>query len=98
MAALRESDGILAADLRDAGLNDLAARAESGEWNDFFGIHDMPQHHLIQTLMDEPSLPDAVRSQLIQNVKDGHYDATPAECHEWIATRQAPRVRKEGSS
>lgn len=79
----RASDEILAHDLREAGLTPLAERAETGEWNDFFGPHEAPQHHLIGVLRDEIRIAHVVRKRLIANVIAGKYDATAAESAEW---------------
>lgn len=80
---MRESDQILFNDLTDAGLHDLARRAARGEWNDYFGFHDLPQLALIEELKAWPQIAASVRKQLIQNVKEGKYDGTTAESNEW---------------
>lgn len=87
---MRESDRILAEDLREVGLHSMAARAEAGEWNDFFGLHTFPQMELISELV-RPSThgggfwTPAVRQSLIDRVIQGKYDATPGEADEWAA-------------
>jgi hypothetical protein len=89
---MRESDRILAADFRAAGLEHLAARAERGEWNDYFGSHTMPQYALIATLRAEVKLANPVRKQLIAQVVDGKYDGTIAESEEWAASPEGQSV------
>ncbi len=89
---MRESDAILAADLREAGLDHLADRAEQGEWNDYFGQHDMPQHALIGALREEIRLTNVVRQRLIANVVDGKYDGTLAESEEWAKSPEGQEV------
>jgi hypothetical protein len=92
---MRESDSILASDLKDAGLIDLADRAEAGEWNDYFGVSATPQHDLIQTLRDRVVIANVVRKQLIQQVIDGKYDGTKAEADEWAASPEGQKVFSE---
>lgn len=48
---MRASDQVLHEALAKAGLDDLAERAATGEWNDYFGKHALNGHHLIHTLM-----------------------------------------------
>jgi hypothetical protein len=79
----RESDGILAADLRAAGLDELASLAELSEWNDYFGESAMPQMELIAAINAQDHVSPAVRKELVENVMDGKYDGTKAESDEW---------------
>lgn len=48
--SIRGSDRKLYVALRDAGLEDLANRASTGEWNDYFGKHGMNIDHLCAEL------------------------------------------------
>lgn len=82
----RASDAILAADLRAAGLIKLAVRAEGGEWNDYFGTHDMPQYELLDELRSLPpgACPPVALARLIDNIMNGKYDGTAAESEEWV--------------
>lgn len=43
---MRASDKVLRDALAEAGLTDLAKRAEDGEWNDYFGKHALNMNHL----------------------------------------------------
>jgi hypothetical protein len=60
----RESDAILAADLRALGLDELAQRAENSEWNDYFGELAMPQMALIEEIRAQHHIAPAARHVL----------------------------------
>lgn len=92
---MRESDAILVADLREAGLVHLAMRAAQGEWNDYFGKEAMPQHDLIFALRAETTLANVVRKRLIENVIAGKYDGTKAESEEWARSQEGREVFSE---
>lgn len=92
---MRESDRVLAADLRDAGLEDLAVRAETGEWNDYFGQYTFPQICLVGVLREQVKLANVVRQRLISNVMAGKYDGTRAESAEWAASPEGADVFTE---
>ncbi len=91
---MRESDALLHADLMDAGLPHLAERAARGEWNDYFGEHDLPQHHLIGTLRGEIRLANPVRKRLIENIVKGKYDGTTQESEEWARSPEGIAARR----
>lgn len=80
---MRASDAKLAAALREAGLPDMAARAEQGEWNDFFGKHGLPQLALIAELKEVDT--SAARI-VIDRVCNGDFDAGKEESDEWAAS------------
>jgi hypothetical protein len=85
---MRESDRRLSKALELAGLPQLAGRAGAGEWNDFFGEHDLPQHHLIYTLDKAAERTTDRRTSraivlLKQAVMDGVFDGTKEESDEW---------------
>ncbi len=92
---MRTSDAILANDLREAGLEHLAVRAEASEWNDYFGAHEMPQHALIHVLKEEIRLASPVRKRLIANVVAGKYDGTKEESQEWARSPEGRSVMNE---
>jgi hypothetical protein len=77
---MRPSDNKLSAALYEANLPELAARAEHGEFNEFFGPHAMPQILLAQELADIGSKNAlAVRARLVE----GEFDAGEDESEEW---------------
>ena len=92
---MRKSDEILAADLREAGLEHLAVRAEASEWNDYFGESAMPQHALIAVLKAEIKIANVARKRLIENIVDGKYDGTKEESDEWAASPEGRQAFSE---
>ena len=77
---MRASDAKLAAALLDAGLIDLAKRAETGEFNEFFGPHATPELILAAELAEIGSAQAlAMRVRLIE----GEFDAGKEESDEW---------------
>jgi hypothetical protein len=79
---MRESDRKLRDALVAAGLDHLAERAARGEWNDYFGRHPMPQHHLVMTL--RATAGDTVELQ--RRVIRGEFDGTAEEANEWACS------------
>lgn len=92
---MRTSDRILYDDLIEAGLPHLADRAAQGEWNDYFGIHTLPQVELLRTLRSEVKLANAVRKRLIDDMVDGKYDGTKEESDEWGASPEGQEVYRQ---
>ena len=80
---MRESDRILAEALREAGIEELVLRAADGEWNDYFGPHAMPQHHLIACLRQIHGKRRKAANRLIERVIAGDFDGTTEESQEW---------------
>jgi hypothetical protein len=94
---MRPSDHKLYEALRAADLPDLATRAAEGEWNDYFGRHAAPQHHLIAQLekrIARRSDPEMIQG-LIQRVIDGDFDGTKMEADEWAASPEGQAVFRE---
>jgi hypothetical protein len=94
---VRPSDHKLYEALRAADLPDLAERAKAGEWNDFFGRHDAPQHHLIAQLekrIPRRQDPETIQG-VIQQVIDGEFDGTKAEADEWAASEEGQAIFRE---
>lgn len=95
---MRASDKLLHAALVYIGMADLAKRAAAGEWNDYFGPHAMPQHHLIAVLMerasDFPSKREAIM-ELIERVKNGDFDGTKEESEEWAKSSEGQEIFRE---
>lgn len=86
---MRASDQVLHDDLLAAGLPQLAARAALGEWNDYFGTHDLPQMDLLEELRGASktyAADLASVNQVISRLIDGRYDGTKAESEEWQAS------------
>jgi hypothetical protein len=81
----RPSDAKLAAALREAGLEELAGRAEQGHYNEFFGPLGLPELHLAAELacIATPAAM-AVRQRLI----NGEFDADSEESEEWAKSPQ----------
>jgi len=92
---MRTSDHILYEDLIEAGLPHLAYRAARGEWNDFFGIHTLPQMALMGTLRAEVKIASVVRKRLIDNVIEGKYDGTKEESDEWGASEEGQEIFRQ---
>jgi hypothetical protein len=86
---MRESDRRLAEALRAAGLEELVERAVGGEWNDYFGQHEAPQHHLIDTLRIFTGKRRRAANRIIDRVIAGDFDGTLSESTEWEATPEA---------
>lgn len=91
---MRASDKVLHDALVEAGLPTLAQRAARGEWNDYFGEHDAPQHALLAELRNAAMngrLLQARFAGLKRRVMGGDFDGTKAESDEWA---QSPEGRE----
>jgi hypothetical protein len=77
---MRASDAKLAAALREAGLDELAKRAERGYYNDFFSPLDMPALVLAADLAKAGSK-EALA--LRERHMAGEFDASKEESDEW---------------
>lgn len=75
----------LAQELRTAGLEDLAKRAETGEFHDFESPHAMPEMMLVGELaaIGTPEA-DALRRRVI----NGDFDANYEESEAWAASEE----------
>jgi hypothetical protein len=94
---MRPSDHKLYEALRAADLPDLAERAKDGEWNDYFGRHAAPQHHLIAQLekrIPHRRDPETIQG-VIQQVLDGAFDGTKAEANEWAESAEGQALFRE---
>jgi hypothetical protein len=91
---MRESDRLLAEALREAGLEELVARAADGEWNDYFGRHGVPQHHLVETLRRYTGRRRVAANKMIDRVLRGDFNGTDAESDEWLSTPEAQDVMR----
>lgn len=80
---MRASDAKLSAALREAGLWDMATRAEQGEFNEFFGPHELPEIFLVNELA-KIATPAAMAIR--QRVINGEFDAGKEESDEWAAS------------
>jgi len=89
---MRASDEKLAKALHDAELHEMAAKAEAGYYNEFFGELVLPMHGLMADLITAGT-PRALL--LVELVKRGDFDATDAEAEEWADSlkQQQPMVR-----
>lgn len=87
----RPSDEKLAGALRDAGLEDLALRAERGEFNDFFGAHAAPKMALVGALRDRETPAEA--EHLAGRVLAGEFDSDRDEAAEWYASPEGQEMR-----
>jgi hypothetical protein len=77
---MRPSDRKLAAALHEAGLEEIAKRAEQGYYNEFFGPLATPELELAAELAKVGSAAAlAVRARLIE----GEFDAGIEESEEW---------------
>lgn len=80
---MRPSDAKLAAALHEAGLDEMAKRAEQGIYNEFFGPLGTPELVLIDELAKVGSAPAlALRLRVIM----GEFDAGLEESEEWAAS------------
>lgn len=91
---MRESDRLLAEALREAGLEELVAPAADGEWNDYFGRHGLPQHHLVETLRRYTGGRRRAANRIIDRVLRGDFDGTPTERDEWLGSPEAQDVMR----
>lgn len=73
----------LAQALRDAGLDEIAARAAAGHYDDYLSPLDTPELALMAELRASGT-PDAMA--LRQRVMDGDFDATSEEADAWAAS------------
>lgn len=81
---MRASDAKLAAALHEAGLEEMAKRAEQGHYNEFFGPLAAPELVLIDELAKVGSAPAlALRERVI----NGDFDAGAEESEEWAASQ-----------
>jgi len=74
------SKDVLAAELRKAGLPEMADRAASGWYHDFLSPLDTPTLALLADLATAGTTP---AKALRQRVIDGEFDATQQESDEW---------------
>lgn len=82
---MRPSDAALAAALREAGLHDMAARAEQSHYNDFFSPLATP----IMDLAEELRVVGTKESlALRQRVIMGEFDASEEESDEWAKSSE----------
>lgn len=94
------SDVLLAKDLRDLGLEELAVRAEASEWNDYFGPHAMPQHMLIGELMAAAARTTdfdlrAKINAMVKATMTGTYDGTKVESDAWAESPEGQAIFAE---
>lgn len=69
--------------MREAGLDEMAKRAEQGYYNEFFGPLDTPELVLVGELV----LSGTTQSlALRQRVINGEFDAGAEESEEWAAS------------
>jgi len=73
----------LAQALYDAGLADLAKRAEKHEFHDYLSDHDTPCIVLVQELARHHT---RAARELVKRVTHGEFDATKEEGDEWAAS------------
>jgi hypothetical protein len=98
---MRASDKVLHDALLKAGHADLAERAKAGEWNDYFGPHPAPQHHLVATLFERArTLPGgadkAIELKAIaERAMRGDFDGTKEEAEEWAASDEGQATFRE---
>lgn len=89
---MRASDQKLVNALNAVGFHDLAERAATGEWNDYFGKHPLPQIHLVATLTHyagrQGPVARTAAKKLVERVKDGDFDGTKEESDEWAASEE----------
>ena len=77
---MRPSDAKLSLALHEAGLDEMAKRAEQGYYNEFFGSLDFPELTLVDDLT-KAGTKEALA--LRQRVIDGDFDAGVEESEEW---------------
>lgn len=77
---MRPSDAKLAAALREAGLSEMAAKAERGHYNEFFGDLDTPIMDLVRDL---GRIGSKEALALRQRAMAGEFDASKEESEEW---------------
>lgn len=94
---------ILAAALRDVGLDAMAERAATGFYHDFLSPLDLPELTLLDDLAVAASRHPEKRGAIMalrERVKDGDFDATAEESDEWANSpegKDAFRRLMEGS-
>jgi hypothetical protein len=82
---MRASDAKLAAALHEAGLAEMAKRAEAGYYNEFFGPLDFPELTLADDLLKAGT---TAALALRRRVIDGEFDAGTEESEEWAGSPQ----------
>lgn len=82
---MRASDKKLAAALHEAELHEMAKRAESGEFNEFFGPYACGITRVAEELAAIGSM-DALK--LRARVIKGEFDAGAEESEEWAASAE----------
>lgn len=97
---MRASDEKLSKALREADLGALAAEAEAGDYNEFFGVHALPLIELVHNLQIARDAVTTTAQQvriaaLIAAVMHGHFDATKEESVEWIFSDEGQSVLRE---
>lgn len=86
----RASDARLAAALSEAGMPDLAKRAEAGEFNDYFGDSATPKMALVAEISSRDTNEcDA----LVVRVMNGEFDSGRDEALEWYGTPEGQSMR-----
>jgi hypothetical protein len=81
----------LAQALREAGYNDLADRAATGEFDDYLSPHPLPQIVLMRELSTRENA-TGIRKRIIA----GEWDATTQESDEWWEREGKALCQKEG--
>ena len=73
----------LAAALRRAGLEDMAARAETGHYHDYLSPLDFPDLALLEELHQAAAQGNVAARALVARHMNGDFDATKEESDTW---------------
>lgn len=76
----------LAGELRKAGLDDMAAKAETGYYHDFLSPLALPDLQLDEDLVDAIKAGNEAAKDLRRRHHNGEFDASLKESDEWAAS------------
>jgi hypothetical protein len=82
---------VLAKELRNLGLEEMATEAERGEYHDFLSPFPFPEMRLVRNLASEATkYPDEAKQAEImalrRRVMDGEFDASTEESDQWASS------------
>src|SRR4029077_3394780 len=85
---MTHSKDILAAELRKAGLEEMAKMAEKGFYHDYLSPFDFPESMLDRDLVAAIRAGNEAAKDLRRRHHQGEFDATKEESDDWAASEE----------
>lgn len=79
---------LLAQELRDAGLDEMAKKASEGYYHDFLSPLDMPDMQLELDLVDAATSGNKLANEIRMKHHNGDFDASIEESDEWAESAE----------